>query len=61
MSICWQYCRLEKYILKYIHLKSENLTQSNLSQIHLLKNLFKWYFIPPKKQILKYPYKHILF
>ena len=28
---------LEMYILKCIHLKSENLSQSNLSQIKLLK------------------------
>ena len=41
MSICSPYSTLEKYILKYIHLKSENLSQSNLSQIHLLQKLFQ--------------------
>ena len=38
-------------------------TSENLKRIHLKstywKNFFKWYFVPPKEQILKYPYKHI--
>ena len=38
-------------------------TSENLKRIHLKstywENFFKWYFVPPKEQILKYPYKHI--
>ena len=41
MSICSPYSTLEKYILKYIHLKSVNLSKSNLSQIHLLQKRFQ--------------------
>ena len=41
MSICQPHCTLEKYILKCIFLKSENLSQSNLSEIHLLKKLLQ--------------------
>ena len=50
---------LEKRILKFIHLKSENLSQTNVSNPLIEKNYSKWSFVPPKKQILKLPYKNM--
>ena len=55
MSICQLHCTLEKYILKSIYPKSENLPQSNLSQIHLLKKLLQMVLRSSQETNLKIP------
>ena len=46
---------LEKHILKCIHLKSDNISQSNLPQIHLLKKLLQMILCSSKGTNLKIP------